>query len=153
MRGSKSRRDALTPLGDAVRRELGRHGPQAGMADLVERWPEAVGPAVARFAWPARIGRDGTVHVNAADSVWAFELGHRAAEIARRLDVASVRFVPGPLPAADPVAQPRDVPAPRPEDRERAAALAAPITDENLRETVQKAIALALAHGSSDRSV
>ncbi len=153
MRGSPTRRDALTPLGDEVRRELGRHGPQAGMAELVERWPAAVGPAVSRFAWPARIGRDGTVHANAADSIWAFELTHRAAEIARRLEVERVRFAPGPLPEAEPVAEPLELPAPRPEDRERAAALAAPITDANLRETVQKAIAFALARGSNDRSV
>ena len=56
-------------------RALARFGPQAGMAELVERWPEAVGPAIARNAWPARIATDGTVHVNTADSVWAFELG------------------------------------------------------------------------------
>ena len=71
------------------------------MADLVERWPQAVGEAIARNAWPARIARDGTVHVNTADSVWAFELGHRAAEIAEKLGVPKVRFAPGPLPEPD----------------------------------------------------
>ena len=34
------------------------------MADLVARWPEAVGRGIARNAWPARIARDGTLHVN-----------------------------------------------------------------------------------------
>ena len=75
--------------------------PQAGLADVVERWPEAVGAAIARNAWPARIARDGTVHVNTADSVWAFELGHRAARDRRARSASpSVRFAPGPLPAA-----------------------------------------------------
>ena len=68
----------MDPLGSEIRAELRRFGPQAGMAELVERWPEAVGAAIARNAWPARIARDGTVHVHTADSVWAFELGQRA---------------------------------------------------------------------------
>src|SRR5471030_2894084 len=93
----------LERLGDEVRSELSRFGPQAGMAELVERWPAAVGEAIARQAWPARIARDGTLHANTTDSVWAFELGQRAAEIAGRLGVPAVRFAPGPLPepAAD----------------------------------------------------
>ena len=68
------------------------------MAEFVERWPPSVGETIARNAWPARIARDGTVHVNTADSVWAFELGQRAREIAERLGVPKLRFAPGPLP-------------------------------------------------------
>ncbi|TML50999.1 MAG: DUF721 domain-containing protein [Actinobacteria bacterium] len=94
-----------------MRKELGRFGPQAGMPELVERWPAAVGPAIARNAWPARIAKDGTVHVNTADSVWAFELGQRAREIEARLGVPKLRFAPGPLPEAAPEAAP-DVPQP-----------------------------------------
>jgi hypothetical protein len=114
------------------------------MAELVERWPGAVGEAIARNAWPARIARDGTVHVSTADSVWAFELGQRAREIAERVGVPKLRFAPGPLP--DPADEP--VPAPlavRPEDEERARAIAAGIRDENLREHVQKAVTFSLA--------
>ena len=81
-----------------MRAELSRFGPQAGMAELLERWPAAVGAAIARQAWPARIARDGTLHVNTTDSVWAFELGQRAGEIAARLGFRAVRFAPGPLP-------------------------------------------------------
>lgn len=119
------------------------------MAELVERWPAAVGASIARNAWPARIARDGTVHVNTADSVWAFELGHRAAEIAERLGVEKLRFAPGPLPEADeePIENPVHV---VPEDAERAAAIASAISDEKLRESVQKAVTLGLARGRSD---
>jgi hypothetical protein len=114
------------------------------MAEIVERWPAAVGEAIARNAWPARIARDGTVHVNTADSVWAFELGQRAREIAERADVPRLRFAPGPLPEAaeETVPPPLDV---RPEDEERARAITAGIRDENLRETVQKAVTFSLA--------
>ena len=70
------------------------------MPELLERWPAAVGEAIARNAWPARIAKDGTVHVNTADSVWAFELGQQAREIAERLGVPRLRFAPGTAPAA-----------------------------------------------------
>jgi hypothetical protein len=142
----------VDPLADEIRHTLSRFGPQAGMAELVERWPDAVGPAIARNAWPARIGRDGTVYVNTADSIWAFELGQRAAEIAQALEVPAVRFAPGALPEADPEPDEQRVEV-APEDAERARAIASSITDENLRESVQKAVSLALARGRSDPAV
>jgi len=139
----------LDPLGEDVRRELSRHGPQAGMAELVERWPSAVGPAIARNAWPARIARDGTVHVNTADSIWAFELGQRAAELAELVGAPRIRFAPGPLPEPDPVPEVTPVRV-SPQDAELARAIASRIEDENLRETVQKAVSFALARGRDD---
>lgn len=122
------------------------------MGELLERWPAAVGAAIARNAWPARIAKDGTVHVNTADSVWAFELGQQAREIAERLGVAKVRFAPGPLPEPD-----RDPPQPAveptPSEAARAAEIAGLIEDENLRESVQKAVRLSLARGRRDRHI
>jgi hypothetical protein len=122
------------------------------MAEIVERWPAAVGEGIARNAWPARIARDGTLHVNTADSVWSFELGQRAAEIAAKLRVPAVRFAPGPLPEAapEPVESPVEV---SPEDAERARAIASTIEDENLRESVQKAVSLSLARGRGNRRI
>ena len=136
----------MDPLGPEIRSELSRFGPQAGMAELMERWPEVVGEGIARNAWPARIAKDGTVHVNTADSVWAFELGHRAAEIAEKLGVPKARFAAGPLPPAVdvPVFDPVVV---TPEEDERATAIASTITDEKLRKSVQKAVSLGLARG------
>jgi hypothetical protein len=127
------------------------------MPELVERWPTVVGTAIARNAWPARIARDGTVHVNTADSVWAFELGQRAAEMAERLAAAGVeaprlRFAPGPLPEPDEERVEERV-EPTPEEDERAAAIASAIDDENLRESVQKAVKLSLVRARHNRSV
>ena len=122
------------------------------MAELVERWPAVVGPAIARNAWPARIARDGTVHVSTADSVWAFELGHRAAEMAERLGVPRLRFAPGPLPEPDEERVEVHV-EPTPEEDERATAIASAIGDEKLRESVQKAVKLSLARARHDRPV
>ena len=142
----------MDPLADEIRSELARFGPQAGMAELVERWPDAVGPAIARNAWPARIARDGTVHVNTADSVWAYELGQRGAEIAAALGVPKVRFAPGPLPQAAEETAPPPLEV-TPEDAERARAIASSIGDKNLRESVQKAVSFSLARGRADHSI
>ena len=122
------------------------------MPELLERWRESVGEGIARNAWPARIAKDDTVHVNTADSVWAFELAQRSREIAERLDVPKLRFAPGPLPEPD-----RDPPPaplqPTPAETARAAEIAAGIEDENLRESVQKAVQLSLARGRLDPSI
>ncbi|MGH3001077.1 MAG: DciA family protein [Gaiellaceae bacterium] len=142
----------MDPLGSEIRSELARFGPQAGMAELVERWPGVVGPAIARNAWPARIARDGTVHANTADSVWAFELGQQSAEIAGRLGVPGLRFAPGPLPETGDAPEPSRV-VPSPSDEERARAIASTIQDEKLRESVQKAIGFSLARGRGDRPI
>jgi hypothetical protein len=126
------------------------------MSELVDNWPAAVGATIARNAWPARIARDGTLHVNTVDSVWAFELTSRAAEIARRVGVAQVRFAAGPLP--EPETQPAEA-APRtflgPSDDARAEAdrLTRGIEDEDLREVVAKAAAMSLDRAAVDRSV
>ena len=142
-------------IGDEVRRELARFGPSAGMTEIVAAWPEAVGEAIAQNAWPARIARDGTLHVHAADAIWAFELGQRAQEIAERVRVERIRFAPGPLPAfsEEPATQPAAAPEPRPEHLEQAASLTAGIEDEELREAVARAVAASLARESSDRAV
>jgi Dna[CI] antecedent DciA-like protein len=142
----------LSPLGPEIRKELSLFGPQAGMAEVLDRWVDAVGPDIARNAWPARIARDGTVHVNTADSVWAFELGHRASEIAAKLAAPAVRFAPGPLPEPDEVA-PEHAVERTPEDDERARAIASSISDPNLRESVQKAVSFGLVRGRDDTPI
>ena len=141
-------------IGDEVRRELGRFGPSAGMTEIVAAWPEAVGEAIAQNAWPARLARDGTLHVHAADAIWAFELGQRAQEIAERAGVERIRFAPGPLPGPAEEPSPRRPAGPRPlpEHVEQAAEITAGIEDEELRETVARAVAASLAREPSDRA-
>jgi hypothetical protein len=142
-------------LGDEVKRELGRFGPAGSIAELVEAWPSAVGETIARSAWPARVARDGTLHVNTADSVWAFELASRAAEIGQRLGVKRIRFAPGRLPGGyESAEKPTESGPPEPSEslRQEGARLAAGIEDENLRKIVARAAAASLAKGLSDRS-
>jgi hypothetical protein len=146
----------MEPLGSEVRRELRRFGPQGAMADVVAAWPAAVGPQIARNAWPARIARDGTVHVHTIDSVWAFELTHQAPAIARRLGVAQLRFAAGPVPEPDPEGLSAAAPPavqPSSEERARAASIAAEVDDDELRERIERAVSLSLAQARYDRSV
>jgi hypothetical protein len=140
-------------LSDAVRGELARFGAPGRLGEIVGLWPTAVGAAIARNAWPARIGRDGTLYVNTADSVWAFELTQRGREIAARLEVDGIRFAPGPLPGAETPPEQRKGPEPTLEEAREAARIAAGVGDSGLRETIQKAVALALANRRSDRQV
>jgi hypothetical protein len=148
-------------LEDTLRDELSRLGPGGGMSDVLAVWPEAVGPMVAANAWPARISRDGTLHVNTSSSAWAFELGHLAPSILERLAEKlgesapkALRFAIGHLPEAssEELSSARtDVPEPTEEALQRAAELTVGIEDEELRNRVQRAAALGLSNARSDR--
>ncbi len=144
-----------------IRSELGRFGPADGdITAIVRAWPVAVGPTVARNAWPSRLARDGTLHVNAVSSTWAFELGKLATTILERLrdelgEAAppTLRFAPGPIP--EPAAESSESRASTPpeiaaEHRAEAARIAALIDDEELREYVARAAAASLASVAAD---
>jgi hypothetical protein len=147
------------PIGENVRRELKRFGPSGAMAEVVRAWPDAVGESIARNAWPARVSRDGTLHVATSSATWAFELGLLAADIQGRLAAAlgddapvGLRFAPGRLP--EPPSEPTRAgrvrpPEPTLEDRQEAARLTASIEDENLRKVVAEAAAASLAKAAS----
>jgi hypothetical protein len=146
-------------IGDAVRSELGRFGTAGPMADLVELWPQVVGETIAANAWPARLSRDGVLHVNTSSSAWAFELGNLESEIRARLGdqaPARFRFAPGPLPNLAPKASERPqkpLPEPSAEQAAQARGWAAAIDSEELRKTVEKAARRSLARASTGRPV
>jgi hypothetical protein len=145
-------------LEDAVRAELARLGDgppgSAGIGAIVGAWPAAVGEAIARNAWPARIARDGTLVVHAASSAWAFELSQLENEVRARLGPLApgrLKFVVGPVPEpsqdrAERGTEPRrSVPRPTPEQARLAGAIAQEIGDSALRELVARAAAASLA--------
>jgi hypothetical protein len=153
-----------TRLEGDVRRELDRLGPGGRIGDVVAIWPDAVGPAIAANAWPARISRDGTLHVATSSSAWAFELtqlvGTVRGKLGERLGEATpsaLRFAPGHLPEAGPEdvpTPPRTVPTPSRHARDRAAAMAADVQDPVIGAAISRAAAASLAaaeEGSSDR--
>ena len=155
----------LDPIGDEVRRELDRFSPAgAGMAAIVAAWPAAVGPAIARNAWPARLARDGRLHVATSSSAWTYELTQLRGEIGEKLAAAvgpehapkDLRFAPGPLPEpAQDTAEPEDAKAVRadPAAVARGDEVAAGIGDETLRKLVARAAAASLQRAADDRSV
>jgi hypothetical protein len=151
--------DPLRPIEDEVRRELFRFGPAAGLGEVVEAWPECVGAGIAANAWPARLARDGSLHVATSSSAWAFELTQLASSILKRLQErlgesapASLKFAPGPLPEAGsaPVeTSKRTVPVVSAADRAEGARIAATIENSALREAVARAAEASLAAGSN----
>jgi hypothetical protein len=149
------------PLDATVRRELDRLGGgppgAAGIGAIVEVWPQAVGEAIARNAWPARIARDGTLVVHAASSAWAFELSQLEGEVRAGLGdraPARIKFVVGPVLEQAPEApqsvtkERRSIPEPTPSQARLAAEIAAEIDDSALRELVARAAAAALARSA-----
>jgi predicted nucleic acid-binding Zn ribbon protein len=143
------------PIGEEVRRELGRFGPQGSMGEIVAAWPAAVGQAIADNAWPARVARDGTLHVATSSSAWAFELTQLEETVRARLAEhlgkgvpPRLRFATGRLPerGAEAVAGPsRKTRTAGPTERALGAEIAAPIDDPELRELVARAAAASLA--------
>lgn len=144
----------MEPLGEQIREEMRRVGADSGAGDVAGAWSAAVGEEIARHAWPAKTRPDGTLVVHVRDSIWGFELTQREAEISARLSGRPrIRFVLGPLPDPPPEpASPRAADASSEQVRE-AALLAGGIADPTLRQSVAKAIQIALARASADRSV
>jgi hypothetical protein len=153
-------------IGREIERELGRSGSREAvpLAQLTSSWPNVVGDAIARNAWPLRIARDGTLHVATASATWANELTLLADVILERLREhlgadapARLRCAVGPVPeppAADsgPPAPSASLPAEvSPEVAETASAVASAIDDPELRELVARAARASLSKGASDR--
>jgi hypothetical protein len=152
-------------IGKDVERELARTGGGAGLAlsEIVAVWPEAVGGAVSRQAWPLRVSRDGTLHVATTSSTWAFELDRLAPEIGERLRTLAGRSAPkklrfrvGPVPEPGPVGETGEQEPGEPftasaEDVSEAAALASAIEDPELREMVARAARASLFRARSGR--
>ncbi|MDQ3672308.1 MAG: DUF721 domain-containing protein [Actinomycetota bacterium] len=152
-------------IGKSVEHVLSRSGDGTvlALAEITAAWPEAVGEAVAREAWPLRIGRDGTLHVATSSSTWAFELDRLSSEIETQLRAllgsatpATLRFRVGPVPEPGP--RPHDVSktspeafAPTSEADAEAASLASQVEDPELRELIARAARASLSRASSGR--
>jgi hypothetical protein len=150
-------------LDGSLRRALRVAGvPDAGaLAAVTRAWPAAVGPGIARAAWPQRIGRDGTLHVTTVSSTWAFELGRMEEDVRAKLHASigeetppAIRFAPGPVPAPGPPESSPPTPSPpTPDEESHAASLTSAIDDPTLRDAVRRAAAASLAAARDGRVV
>jgi hypothetical protein len=110
-------------------------------------WPAAVGPVIAREAWPVRTAADGTLVVHVTSSLWASELTMMAAAIGEKLAVAlggqppPLQFRVGPVPQPAPEAPRAPVSAVATAAAER---LAEQVADDELRGAVKAALERAL---------
>ena len=153
-------------LGDHIERELARSGSRDAipLSEVTAAWPDAVGAAVARNAWPLRMSRDGTLHVATASATWAHELDLLQETILDALRTrlgertpAKMRFATGPIPEPPVAETPPAAPSPEPpevppEIASEAAAAVAEIDDEELRELVARAARASLLKARSGRS-
>ncbi len=145
----------MEPVGEGIREELRRLGiDRSAGADQNEAWTAAVGPEIARNAWPARTQADGTLVVHVRDAIWGFELSQQATEISARLPGRPrLRFVPGEIPGDAPEEVPALPPEASPEQVREAEEMATAIDDRELRESVAKVIKAALVRAPHDRPV
>jgi hypothetical protein len=126
------------------------------VAEARRVWREAVGDEVARRSLPVRRS-GGALVVNCASAAWSSELTLLEGRLRRRLgdalggEAPQLRFevgdvdAPDPSAAAAPAAPPLE---PTDEQRLQARALAAGITDPELRAAAERAIAASLARDS-----
>lgn len=152
-------------IGRSVEQALSRSGGGTALAltEITAVWPQAVGEAVAREAWPLRVARDGTLHVATTSSTWAFELDRLAPEIEEQLRAligpatpTKLRFRVGPVP--EPGTTPHELSEasaeearPTAEAAAEAASLTSEVEDPELRELIARAARASLSRASSGR--
>jgi predicted nucleic acid-binding Zn ribbon protein len=154
--------EGLEPLGKVLDAALPATSDRAAdVAAIARRWPAAVGEAIAREAWPARLTADGELVVHASAAVWASELSHLEGDLRARLEAVGIspaprlRFTVGTVPRRPEAVSAGDAQGPPPADA-RADRWTEGIRDPELREAVSHAARswLARARGGSgpDRS-
>lgn len=99
----KKRRAAR--LADVLEEYLATSGLGKGVqrAEVVERWPELVGPQIAAVTQAESVSADGVLRVRVATAPWATELSLMTPRILARVNagrqgrVTSIRWIAGPL--------------------------------------------------------
>lgn len=85
---TRAKRSRPEPLGEALEAWLARSGlvRRIDLAQVVERWPEVVGPQVAAVTRAETVNAEGTLWVRVATSAWATELSLMAPRILARIN-------------------------------------------------------------------
>jgi hypothetical protein len=126
----------------------GNLGPVRRVADV---WSQAVGPALTRVSQPARLMRDGTLIIHAADASWVHALTLERRTLLRKLADLLGADAPTELRVEIGVVTPPpatvDIPpvVVQPAAQARADVLTADVKDEALRASLNHALAVALS--------
>ncbi len=96
------RRKPPAPLADALASYLRQSGfaKRLQQAEVIEAWPELVGPQIAAVTAPESVTPDGVLRVRVATAAWATELGLMTPRILARINagrrgrVKEIRWVP-----------------------------------------------------------
>ncbi len=105
--GDKKR--LLTPLAQVLDEYLKSSGLGKGVerAEVVQRWPELVGPQIAAVTEAESVSEDGVLRVRVATAPWASELSLMTPRILARVNagrtgrINSIRWIAGPLGRRD----------------------------------------------------
>lgn len=105
--GEKKR--PLTPLSQALEEYLAASGLGKGVerAEVVQRWPDLVGPQIAAVTQAESVSADGVLRVRVATAPWATELSLMTPRILARVNagrqgrINSIRWIAGPLERRD----------------------------------------------------
>ncbi len=97
-------------LADALASYLRQSGfsKRLQQAEVVEAWPELVGPQIAAVTAPESVTPDGVLRVRVATAAWANELGLMTPRILARINagrtgrVKEIRWMPGGLDRLSP---------------------------------------------------
>ncbi len=99
----------LAPLAQVLEEYLTSSGLGKGVerAEVVQRWPELVGPQIAAVTQAESVSEDGVLRVRVATAPWATELSLMTPRILAKINagrkgrINSVRWIAGPLERRD----------------------------------------------------
>jgi predicted nucleic acid-binding Zn ribbon protein len=99
----------LTPLAQVLEEYLTTSGLGKGVerAEVVQRWPELVGPQIAAVTQAESVSEEGVLRVRVATAPWATELSLMTPRILAKINagrkgrINSVRWIAGPLDRRD----------------------------------------------------
>jgi predicted nucleic acid-binding Zn ribbon protein len=99
------RKRPLAPLAEVLAAYLDASGLGKGVerAEVVQRWPELVGPQIAAVTQAESVSEDGVLRVRVATAPWATELSLMTPRILARINagrkgrISSIRWIAGPL--------------------------------------------------------
>ncbi len=95
-KNKKKRLERTASIGEILegllKRKRGKAAPAMAQIQLWEKWDTAVGPTIAKQAWPLNF-KNGILFVGACNPAWVFELQYQRHQLMERLNNAVGRKI------------------------------------------------------------